>query len=69
MTVSSNEMYSEVQKLQAKTVPHRTTETGEIYAMSTKGVSEEAHSELYTYARVDQKVRCAVLTYVVTKPV
>ena len=49
-------MYSESHKTGATTVPHQMTDTGEIYAMSTKAVDKDAHIEpslLYAYATVD----------------
>ena len=54
-------MYHESHKTEAKTVPHQTTDTGELYAMSTKAVDKDAHNDpslLYAYAIVDtQRVR------------
>ena len=56
LAVSNSVTYDEVHKTEAKTVPHQTTETGELYAMSTKVAYQDTHDEpsmLYTYARVD----------------
>ena len=56
LAVSNSVTYDDVHKTEAKTVPHQTTETGELYAMSTKAVYQDTHNEpsmLYTYARVD----------------
>lgn len=47
-----NSVCDEVHKTEDKTVPHQTTDTGELYAMSTKDTHNEP-SLLYTYARVD----------------
>ena len=51
-------MYDESHKT---AVPHQTTDTGELYAMSTKVVDKDAHNDpslLYAYAVVDtQRVR------------
>ena len=56
-----NEAYKTEAKTEAKTVPHQTTDTGELYAVSTKVVDKDTHSEpplLYAYAIVDtQRVR------------
>ena len=61
LAVSNSAMYNESYKTEAKTVPHQMTDTGEIYAMSTKAVDKDAHNEpsqLYAYATVDtQRVR------------
>ena len=55
--VSNSLTYSEVHKKENETVPHLTTDTGELYAMSTKAVNEEdTHNEalpIYTYVKVD----------------
>ena len=60
-------MYDESHKTEAKTVPHQTTDTGELYAMSTKAVDKDAHNEpslLYAYAMVDtQRVRRLLLMF------
>ena len=56
LAVSNSVTYDEVHKAETKTVPHQTTETGELYAMSTKAADQDTHDEpsmLYTYARVD----------------
>ena len=57
-------MYSEVRKTETKTIPHHTTDTGELYAMSTKDVDKDAHTDhdpplIYSYVRVEdtQRVR------------
>ena len=55
-------MYSEVRKTETKTIPYQTTDTGELYAMSTKAVDKDAQAEpplVYTYVRVEdtQRVR------------
>ena len=57
LAVSNSVTYDEVYKTEAKTVPHQTTETGEllVYAMSTKAADQDTHNEpsmLYAYARV-----------------
>ena len=61
LAVSNSVMYNESHKTGATTVPHQMTDTGEIYAMSTKAVDKDAHNEpslLYAYAMVDtQRVR------------
>ena len=69
LAVSNSVTYDEVHKTEAKTVPHQTTDTGELYAMSTKTIiNEDRHNEpplLYTYARVDldtKRVRYVVVT-------
>ena len=64
LAVSNSLMYSEAHKTEAKTVPHQTTDTGELYAMSTKVVYKDTHNEpplLYAYAIVDTQ---RVSTYV-----
>ena len=48
----SNSVCDEAHKTEGKTVPHQTTDTGELYAMSTKDTHDEPQL-LYTYARVD----------------
>ena len=48
-----NSVYDEVHKMEVKTVPHQSTDTGELYAMSTKAVNQDKHNEpplLYAYA-------------------
>ena len=40
-------MYDESHKTESKTVPHQTTDTGELYAMSTKVVDKDAAFEYY----------------------
>ena len=54
-------MYSEVRKSETKTIPYHTTDTGELYAMSTKAVDKDTSNEtplIYTYAMVDtERVR------------
>ena len=62
----SNSVYSEVHKTEGKTVPHQTTDTGELYAMSTKDKHNEPQL-LYTYARVDLDTKR--VRFVVTKSV
>ena len=47
-----NSVYAEVHKTEGKTIPHHTTDTGELYAMSTKDKDNEPQL-VYTYARVD----------------
>ena len=54
--VSNSLTYSEVHKKETETVPHLTTDTGELYAMSTKAVGEDTCNEplpIYTYVKVD----------------
>ena len=54
--VSNSLTYSEVHKKETETVPHQTTDTGVLYAMSTKAVSEDTDNEplpIYTYVKVD----------------
>ena len=61
LAVSNSVIYNESHKTGANTVPHQITDTGELYAMSTKAGDKDAHSEpqlLYAYAMVDtQRVR------------
>ena len=61
LSVSNSVMYHESHKTEGKTVPHQTTDTGELYAVSTKVVDKDAHNDpslLYAYAMVDtQRVR------------
>ena len=58
LSTSNSVMYDESHKT---TVPHQTTDTGELYAMSAKAVDKDAHNDpslLYAYAMVDtQRVR------------
>ena len=51
-------MYNESHKTKGTTVLHQTTDTGELYAMSTKAIDKDAHNDpslLYAYAIVDTR--------------
>ena len=72
IAVSNSIAYDEEHRTEAKTVPHQTTETGELYAMSTKAADQDTHNEpsmLYAYARVDldmKRVRYIINVIVTT---
>ena len=61
LAVTNSIIYDEAHKSADKTVPHQATGTGEIYALSTKAVSQGTDNEpplLYAYAIVDtQRVK------------
>ena len=76
LAVTNSITYDEVHKTEAKTVPHRATETGELYAMSTKAADKDTADKdvanepplLYTYARVDLDMKRVRYAVVVTNP-
>jgi len=58
-------VYDEVHKPGTNTIPHKSTDTGELYAMSTKADSQDTHNKpplVYSYARVDMQRVSKVLT-------
>jgi len=58
-------VYDDVHNPGTNTIPHKSTDTGEVYAMSTKAVSQDTHNKpplVYDYARVDMQRVSKVLT-------